>query len=286
MPDYSHQFSTIQDDVRLHALAWDGAPDQTPMIFVPGFINNAYSALRVAAAIAPHRRVFALDLRGRGKSDKPPTGYNIDQHVMDVRQWLAVNKLDKVIFAGHSFGASVALLYAHQFPAQVKKLILLDGGAIPTEIAMQMFRAYYENLTYEFESMEAFVAPYRQIPALQPWTDEAEALIRGNIEVSEDGKARRTVPEYVVQAELSALDLSRWQVVKAIYPTLQVPVLLIRAGMGSFDASGQHLSDDILAEMHAIPNLTVYEMPHTGHTGILTVPDAGRDAALAAFVQA
>ncbi len=47
---------------------------------------------------------------------------------------------------------------------------------------------------YEYDSVETYIAPYRQLPTLQPWTDAAEMLVRGNVVETAEGKARRIVP--------------------------------------------------------------------------------------------
>jgi len=282
MTPYTSHHTTI-NTIRLHHLAWQG--DEPPVIYLPGFIANAYGALRLAAAISPTRRVLALDLRGRGDSDKPTSGYGISQHIADLKAWLDALGITRCVLAGHSFGASLALYFHQQYPTYAEKIILLDGGSPPSEQAFQLFWAYHHNLTYNYPSSEAYLAPYRQSPAMQPWTPEAEQLIRANITENADGSATRSVPPYVVQAELAQIDPQRWRELAQVYPQVRVPVLLIRAGWGSFGREDQHLSEPILATMQAgFPQFQVYDMPQAGHTSILTIPDSGRDAALRAFV--
>ena len=272
---------TALEKVTLHHLEWVGA--DPPVIFLPGFISNGNAARRIGAAIAPLRKVMALDLRGRGDSDKPQGKYGMEQHMQDLYAWLGTRNIRSCILAGHSFGASLAIFFTHQHPEMVEKLILLDGGAVSSPQAFQMFRHYHENLTYEYDSVEAYVEPYRKLITLQPWTDEAELLVRSNVIEQFDGSAIRKVPRYVVVAELSALSLDRWQIIADIYPTLALPVLLVRAGMGSFGRDDQHLTDAVVQGM-SIPDLQVFDMPDAGHTGILTVHDTRRDKVLREFV--
>lgn len=277
-----HHFTPI-NGIQLHHLEWQGA--EPPLVYIPGFISNAYSALKLAAAISPVRRVLALDLRGRGGSDKPQGQYSIDQHLQDILAWLEAQRLDRCLLAGHSFGAALAIFLAAHHPSRFEKLILLDGGAPPSDLAVQIFLAYHQNLTYDYPSVEAYIAPYRQLITLQPWTEEAEALTRANVIENPDGSATRSVPRHVVEAELAALDFPRWQTLVDLYPKITIPTLLIRAGLGSFGREDQHITDDMLKLMREqISDLRVYDMPNAGHTGILTVPDDGRDQALHDFV--
>ncbi|HLA45523.1 MAG TPA: alpha/beta hydrolase [Aggregatilineales bacterium] len=284
MSNFNSYFTPI-GSIHLHHLEWAGQDNLPPVIFLPGFIANAYGALKLAQAVSPPLRVLALDLRGRGQSDKPEGTYGIDRHLDDLQQWLSGQGITRFILAGHSFGAAVALFFVHHFPHMVEKLILLDGGTPPSELVWQLFDAYHRNLTYEYESVEAYLAPYRQLPTLQPWTDAAEMLVCANVQETPQGKAVRVVPRYVVESELDALDMEQWRSLHDLYPDIDIPVLLIRAGMGSFSREDRHINDDTAAMMQAgFPDLTIFDMPDSGHTGILTVDSPARDAILRQFL--
>lgn len=269
------------NQVRFHHLEWAG--NAPPVVFLPGFISNAYAALRLGAVIAPTRRVLAFDLRGRGGSDKPPGQYGMATHLQDTYARLQALDISECVLAGHSFGAALTLFFAHQYPQLVKKIILFDGGAVPSPEAALLFQAYHSNLVYEYPSVESYLAPYRMMDSLQPWTEEAEILTRQNVIEQPDGTAVRSVPRHVVEAELAELAKGDWSQLAAIYPRIQVPVLLIRAGIGSFTRADQHLPEPVLKTL-TMPNLTVFDMPDAGHTSILTVPDSGRDHALREFI--
>jgi pimeloyl-ACP methyl ester carboxylesterase len=254
-------------------------------VFLPGFISNAYAALQLAEVISPARALMALDLRGRGGSDKPAGPYGIPQHVADVRAWIAAQGLGRIVLAGHSFGASLALFLAVELGEQVEKILLVDGGTTPSEMAYQMFWAYHQNLTYDYPTAEAYLAPYRQMPAMQPWTDYAEQLIRANLQILEDGRAQRNVPRHVVEGELAQIKFHSLQALEALYARITCPVLLLRAGWGSFGQDDQHINADVLADLQAkLPQMQVYTSPAAGHTSILTIPDPQRDQVLLEFL--
>lgn len=277
-------FFTPANGIQLHTLKWRGDSAKTPIVHLPGFINNGYGAMWFAQAIDRTRDVYALELRGRGQSDKPPAGYGLGQHLDDLEAWLDEMALDTCILLGHSFGAILSIAAYRQMPNRFEKIVLLDGGIPPSEIGFQLFKAYHENLTYQYPSVGAYIAPYRALPTLQPWTHIAETLVRHNIIEQPDGSALRVVPPHVVQAELDALNLSDWQVILDVYKQIRVPVLLIRAGMGSFGVEDQHITDERLGLLRNIPDFSLHEMQHTGHTGILTIEDATRDRAFRDFI--
>ena len=73
--------------------------------------------------------MVALDLRGRGDSDKPPSGsYGLDRHAQDVVRTLDHLGIERGVLVGHSMGAFVALHTALLYPDCVGGLVLLDGG--------------------------------------------------------------------------------------------------------------------------------------------------------------
>ncbi|QIN78586.1 alpha/beta fold hydrolase [Rubrobacter marinus] len=89
--------------------------------------HRAYNA--VARRLAHPDGMVALDLRGRGDSEKPPPGnYGLDAHVGDVVRALDHLGVERGILCGHSMGAFVALRVALLHPDRVSALALLDGG--------------------------------------------------------------------------------------------------------------------------------------------------------------
>jgi lipase len=73
--------------------------------------------------------MVALDLRGRGDSEKPPSGnYGLTSHARDAVRTLDHLRIERGVIVGHSMGAFVALHTATLYPDRVRALVLLDGG--------------------------------------------------------------------------------------------------------------------------------------------------------------
>ena len=89
--------------IRLHYLDHGG---QGPvLVLAPGLTANAHSFDGLMhAGLAEVARVIALDLRGRGESDAPPSGYAMEDHARDVLGLLDALGLERVVMGGHSFG--------------------------------------------------------------------------------------------------------------------------------------------------------------------------------------
>lgn len=88
--------------------------------------HRAFNAL--ARDLRGVRPLVGLDLRGRGDSDKPPSGYGLAAHSADVIRVLDHLGLDDAVLTGHSMGAFVATRVALDYPDRVRSLLLLDGG--------------------------------------------------------------------------------------------------------------------------------------------------------------
>ncbi|MFB7531072.1 alpha/beta fold hydrolase [Streptomyces sp. NPDC056178] len=82
----------------------------------------------VIPGLARSRRVYALDLRGHGRSDWPGD-YSLELMQADVLGFLDVLGLDTVDLIGHSMGGVVAYLLAADHPQRVSRLVLEDVPA-------------------------------------------------------------------------------------------------------------------------------------------------------------
>ena len=105
--------------------AGDG-PD--PVVCLHG-ITAQHRAFNAAARyLGPSRGLVGVDLRGRGDSDKPESGYGLETHAADVVRVLDHLGLESAVLVGHSMGGFVALKTALTYPDRVRSLALLDGG--------------------------------------------------------------------------------------------------------------------------------------------------------------
>lgn len=94
-----------------------------------GLASNARWWDLVADQLSPAHRVLSLDLRGHGLSDRPDAGYDFDSVAGDVAAVAAELHPGPLIVAGHSWGASVALVYAARYPDATLGVVCVDGGA-------------------------------------------------------------------------------------------------------------------------------------------------------------
>jgi pimeloyl-ACP methyl ester carboxylesterase len=96
------------------------------------------------APFAAIRRVVRYDLRGLGKSEAPRERFS---HVEDLRALLSHVGLDRVVLAGLSYGASIAIDFALEYPTAVEALILASPGVGGYEFSEEYLRDLTELFT-------------------------------------------------------------------------------------------------------------------------------------------
>jgi pimeloyl-ACP methyl ester carboxylesterase len=112
------------DGVRLHYLA---AGKGEPVILLHGYAQNSHMWRPLIAELAKTNLVIAPDLRGFGRSSKPPQGYDKKSMAQDIHALASSLGLKRVRIAGHDIGLMVAYAYAAQYPAEVERIVLMDA---------------------------------------------------------------------------------------------------------------------------------------------------------------
>jgi pimeloyl-ACP methyl ester carboxylesterase len=99
----------------------------SPVLCLPGLGGTKASFISTVAALAPNRRVIALDLPGFGDSGKPITGrYNASwfaQAVVELADELGLDRFDVI---GNSMGGRVALELGLAHPERVRRAVMLS----------------------------------------------------------------------------------------------------------------------------------------------------------------
>lgn len=71
--------------------------------------------------------VYLMDMRGIGENANLPQGDNpVQTWIGDIRALQQTSQHPKVILAGHSWGALMAMLYAREYPDAVSQMVLLN----------------------------------------------------------------------------------------------------------------------------------------------------------------
>jgi pimeloyl-ACP methyl ester carboxylesterase len=84
-----------------------------------------------APALARTRRVRMYDLRGHGRSERTRTGYDVATMAADLVA-LTADLAGPFDLVGHSYGAVVALRFALDHPARVRRLVIVEAPLPPS----------------------------------------------------------------------------------------------------------------------------------------------------------
>jgi pimeloyl-ACP methyl ester carboxylesterase len=101
------------------------------MVLLHGMRDHALSMKSIALAF-PEYHVIAMDLRGHGDSDNPGS-YTMTQLVADLRALVDHFELSKPTLVGHSLGGHIIAKFAALYPAEVNRLVLVDGMGPPQQ---------------------------------------------------------------------------------------------------------------------------------------------------------
>jgi pimeloyl-ACP methyl ester carboxylesterase len=104
---------------------------QQPVVFIHGLgidnLSSFYYTLANPLAYAG-ADVVLYDLRGHGFSERPRTGYRVNDSVADLAALLTTLGIDgPVHLVGNSYGGAVALSFAIARPKQVASLVLIEA---------------------------------------------------------------------------------------------------------------------------------------------------------------
>jgi pimeloyl-ACP methyl ester carboxylesterase len=186
--------------LRLHYLSHEG--QNPPLLLMHGLTANAHAFDGlVKAGLCPQNRLISVDLRGRGLSDKPDTGYSIATHAQDIVSLLDALEIQKITLGGHSFGAFLGLYIAKHYPERVDKLLMLDAAARLHPDTREMLIPSMSRLGQIYPSFEAYLGKVKNAPYLSFWDNTMLSYYEADVKTNEDGSViPRSLPENIKEA--------------------------------------------------------------------------------------
>jgi pimeloyl-ACP methyl ester carboxylesterase len=238
-----------------------GPVDGPPLVLLPGGGATATVWFANVAALSRVARVHAVDLAGNA-------GYTVvsTRDAAALCGWLdtVLDTLGRgpVDLAGHSYGGWVALTYALQAPARVRRLALLD----PT----QCFAGFRPG--YLLHALPLLVRPNRaRAAALLRWETGGRLL----------DPAWTTLHGLAAELPSTGTLVTRPRPAAERLRTLDVPTLLLLAGQ-----SRAHDIGKVEANARALlPDVTVTVLPGASHHSLPLDPATEVDRALLDFLR-
>lgn len=227
----------LEPNDRIHFLDWGGPTERDPapgVLLIHGLGQTAWSWIAVARRLRRARRTVAMDLRGHGLSDAPTSGYEPETLADDILavaegSGLITTPDDRIVIAGHGFGAIVAAWAAALFGEQCAGLVLVDGGwtdlAATTGQDPDEFARTLDEPPEILRSMTAFLADRR---AFDPgsWDADQERAARAAVVETHAGHVVPTTRPHVLGRSVEAMFDYRPTVV---LPSIEAPIVALAA---------------------------------------------------------
>ena len=277
---------TSPDGLTLYArdYAPGPGPARLPVIAIHGLTRNSADFEAIAPLIAQSgRRVLAVDVRGRGRSDRAPDPmtYQPATYARDVLALMSQTGIERAVFLGTSMGGLITMALTAVRSRAVAAAILNDIGP---EVAREGLAriAAYSGKPVDTPDWAAAAAYMREINGVAfPHYDQAQwdAFARRTFREGPDGAP---VLDYDPDIAVPIRAAGKKALVPKLWPFFRRlargrPTLLVRG------AASDLLSADIAARMRrAAPKMGYVEVPGVGHAPMLDEPEAR--AAIFAFL--
>ena len=284
------------DGTRIHFLDWGGPADRGAVggaLLLHGLSQTAWLWTPVARRLRGALRTIALDVRGHGLSDAPTDDPSVD-YALSVLAGDAVAAAegsglleaghDRVVIAGHGFGAIVAAEAAAELGGRCAGLLLVDGGWEELEGSSGMdVDEFLRNLDEPPQVLASLPAFLADRSAFDPasWDADQERAARATVVETHAGRVVPATRPHALEACVRTM--FRYDA-GAVLPRVQAPV---RALIAADDESGTRAR--ALADLSSVREaagrdpIAVSRFPGAGHN-LMRYRPAEVTAAILEFV--
>ena len=269
---------TSADGLTLYARDYAAGPGpaKLPLIAIHGLTRNSADFEAIAPLIAQSgRRVLAVDIRGRGKSDRAPDPmtYQPATYAQDVLALLNQTGIERAVFLGTSMGGLITMAIAAIRSKVIAGAILNDIGPEVAKEGLMRIAAYSGQPvdTPGWPEAAAYVKSINAV-AFPHYTDaDWDAFARRVFRIGTEGAPVLDYdPDIAVPiraAGAKALVPNLWPMFTRLTKGRQV--LLVRGETSDL------LSAGIAAKMRKrAPKMDYVEAPGVGHAPMLDEPES------------
>jgi 2-hydroxy-6-oxonona-2,4-dienedioate hydrolase len=181
---------------------------RNPVVLVHGYVASSRYMVPTLRRLAPFAPVYAPDLPGWGRSQKPRHALTVPQLADSLVAWMQVLGLRRPAILANSFGCQIVADLAMRHPDAVDRLILLGPTVDPAAktVPRQAWRLLRDMAreTMQLRAMEmADLVDQGPVLALQT----LDIMMRDRIEQKLPSIA---VPALVVRGSLDPICTQRW----------------------------------------------------------------------------
>jgi pimeloyl-ACP methyl ester carboxylesterase len=278
MSNYTELSFTSDDGLRLYArdYAASSGPARLPVICIHGLTRNSADFDELAPLLAAlSRRVIAVDVRGRGHSQRDPRhdNYNPVVYAGDVAKLMHELGIARAVFVGTSMGGLITMTLAAQHIELVAAAILNDIGPVLSEKGLARIAGYAGKAVAlgSWDDAAGFIKDINLCAFPDNSEEEWGKWARRAFEQDETGSlSPRYDPNIAIALQTGKLRPTSLAARMAFRRLARKrPVMLVRG----------ELSDLVEARQadwmrRAAPNMQYVEVPQVGHAPMLTEPAA------------
>lgn len=247
-----------------------------PVIAIHGLTRNAADFDAIAPLIAQSgRRVLAVDIRGRGQSDRAPDPmtYQPATYAHDVLALMRDLGIERAVFLGTSMGGLITMALAAVRSKVIAAAIINDVGPEVSPVGLARIAAY-AGQPVEINNWADAAAHVRRLNeiALPHYSDaDWDAFARRTFRMGTEGTP---IPDYDPDIMVPIRTAGTKALVPNLWPFFNRlargrPTLLVRGETSDL------LSPEIAAKMRKrAPKMDFVEVPGIGHAPMLDEPEA------------
>ena len=224
---------TLRDGTRIYYEAM-GDPQRQNILFIHGWSCSSLYWQNQLKGLSSKYRTLAIDLRGHGRSDKPPFGYTLAYMARDVHEFIEKLNLKDVFLVGWSMGGSIVFEYFNQFRGEhLKGICIVDIG--PYSWKTDDYPIGYMDYEDRLKLTHRYTMRYQNPEDDGSGFVEKMFVHRPDSHMLDQLKAEyKKVPPYVRSLLIMELFCSDY---RELLPEINVPTLIV---LGSWSKKGKN----------------------------------------------
>ena len=208
------------------------------VVLVHGLAVSSAYMVPTAVHLAPHHRVFAPDLPGFGKSDKPRRVLTVQELAEALAAWMTTVGLGPAALIGNSLGCQIIADFARRHPALIDRAVLIGPTMDPRgrTMAEQARRLLIDIVREPWSAWVVQGVDYLKFGARRLFVTLRDGL-RDRIEAD---LPHVRVPTLIVRGERDPIVPQRWaEEVTRLLPDGRLVVIPGAAHIVNFNAPDQ-----------------------------------------------
>lgn len=225
---------------------FEGPQNGLPILLLHGSTSRWQSFSSLITDLQQNYHVYALDLRGHGKSGRTPGAYKLQDHLQDICLFIEKHIQKPVYIFGNSLGGMIAIMLAAQHPNLVRALMIGDAP-----ITLNAIRRFVNNQSFIAQTVIQLLRVQQADQILQLFPKH----FAENLSQCDPDMLSAIFNEFDVTFEKYQID--------NLLPHLHCPTLILRGNV----ALGSLITDeDMEYALNLLPSLQQVSIASVGHS--------------------